>query len=62
MMKVVNRTVRGKNIKVVYDSPCDPCERKIKCLGEKISCKAFNFYVNNGYYKLESVGKALKTL
>lgn len=61
-MKVVNRTVRGKNIKVVYDSPCDPCERKNKCLNEELFCKAFDFYVNNGYYKPESVGKALKTL
>ena len=62
MMKVVNRTVRGKNIQVVYDSPCDPCERKTKCLEEKRACRAFNFYVNNGFYKLESVGKTLRAL
>ncbi len=62
-MNIVSRKYKGRNIRVVYDCPCDPCSNHNHCKTEKMYCSGFTEYVNNGWYEVPGkVGKRLKKL
>jgi len=61
-VNIVSRQYRGKNIRAVYDCPCDPCSNRNHCKTQKMYCSAFTEYVNNGWYEVAKVGKRLKRL
>lgn len=60
--KVVIKKYRGKNLKVIYDAPCDKCINKTKCRTERLICKAFTEYYNCGWYDIYKVGVKLKKM
>ena len=61
-MKVIAKTYRGKQLKVVYDAPCDRCSNWSRCKTERLVCKAFTEYVNHGWYDIYKVGTKLKKM
>ena len=61
-MKVIAKTYRGKQLKVVYDAPCDHCSQRNKCKIERLVCRAFTQYVNCGWYDIYKVGLKLKKM
>ena len=61
-MRVVKRNFRGKEISVVYDCPCDRCNKQNYCKVNKTYCAAFSQYVNNGWFKVNILQQRLKKL
>ena len=61
-MRIVKRYYRGKEISVVYDCPCDRCNKHNYCKTNKMYCSAFTEYVNNGWFKPTSLQQRLKRL
>ena len=61
-MNIVAKKYRGKQLKVVYNAPCDHCRNRSRCKTERLVCKAFTEYVNYGWYDIYKVGNKLKKM
>ena len=61
-MNIVAKKYRGKQLRVVYDAPCDRCKNRSRCKTERLVCKAFTEYVNYGWYDIYKVGIKLKKM
>ena len=60
--KIVIKNRKGKELKVVYDVPCDTCTNRNRCKNERLTCKAFTEYYNFGWYDIYKVAKKLRPM
>ena len=60
--KIVIKRRKGKELKVIYNVPCDTCTHRIKCKNESLTCKAFTEYYNFGWYDIYKVGVKMRAL
>ena len=61
-MNIVAKKYRGKQLRVVYDAPCDRCKKRTRSKTERLVSKAFTEYVNYGWYDIYKVGIKLKKM
>ena len=59
---IVSKKHRGRDLKVVYNVPCDTCSLRNSCKINGTYCAAFTEFVNYSWYDITKIGKRLKRL
>jgi len=60
--KVVIKKHNGKQLKVLFDVPCETCCNKYKCTKERLYCKAWAQFESFGWYDIYKKGVKLRKL
>ena len=60
--KVVIKKHNGKQLKVLFDVPCETCCNKSKCTKERLYCKAWAQFESFGWYDIYKKGVKLRKL